>query len=323
MKIAVVYNNDFEGVINTFGIQNKEVYPMETIKAVQEALQQGGHETALIEGNNRIIDSLSSFMPKISKGEVSGMVFNMAYGIQGENRYSHVPSILEMMGIPYVGSSPAGHVLALDKIVAKTIFFQQNLPTPKFWVFDEYNTDLSEVEFPAIVKPKMESISFGLNLVYNEKELNEAVNKVFTTFQQSVLIEKYLPGREFAVCIFGNAHMEALPILEIDLKGKKFQNIDDKLVRPLPRICPAQIPMSLENEMKTISLKAYRALQMRDYARVDLRLDENGNVHILEVNSMASLNPDGSFAIAAKVTGRNYNRLINIILEHAWNRYFG
>ena len=110
MKVAVIYNKqqDVEGVINVFGMQNQEKYNPKTVEQVASALEKGGHNVRIVDGNIKVIDQLESFMPRVVQGEQPGMVFNMAYGIQGVSRYTHIPSLLEMVGIPYVGSSPAG-----------------------------------------------------------------------------------------------------------------------------------------------------------------------------------------------------------------------
>ena len=111
-------------------------------------------------------------MPRVLKCEQPGLVFNVSYGIQGQARYTHVPSILEMVGIPYVGSGPLAHGLALDKVVAKMIFRQHGLPTPDFAVLDSWDDQVPEdLSFPLIVKPKNEAVSFGVTIVHNEDEL--------------------------------------------------------------------------------------------------------------------------------------------------------
>jgi len=117
MKVAIIYNKDLTGVINRFGMQNKEVYNPQTVKMVADALEKGGHNVRIAEGDMHVIERLKEFMPSVIEGERMGMVFNMAYGIQGESRYTHLPAMLEMLGIPYVGSGPEGHSLALDKVI--------------------------------------------------------------------------------------------------------------------------------------------------------------------------------------------------------------
>ncbi|MFH1883785.1 MAG: hypothetical protein ABIL62_13895 [Planctomycetota bacterium] len=175
MKIAIVYNHDFQNVINLFGIPNKERIGQNTIKRIANALKAGGHQVKAIEGDKDLINKLEDFMPRVLKGEQPGLVFNLSYGIQGQARYTHVPSILEMVGIPYVGSGPLAHGMALDKVVAKTIFRQHGLPTPDFTVVDSLENMTCDLIYPLIVKPKNESVSFGVRIVNNEEELQQAI----------------------------------------------------------------------------------------------------------------------------------------------------
>jgi len=186
MKVAIIYNKDLTGVINKFGMQNKERYNPRTVGLVSEALEQGGHNVAVIDGNMDVIQQLQDFMPRVLEGERMGMVFNMAYGIQGESRYTHLPAMLEMLGIPYVGSTPSGHALALDKIITKIIMQKHGIPTPNFWVFSSESEDMSAVEYPVIVKPKMEAVSYGLRIVDNEKDLKEAVQFIVTVTPDNI-----------------------------------------------------------------------------------------------------------------------------------------
>jgi D-alanine-D-alanine ligase len=104
MKVAVVYNRESKNVINLFGVPNREKYGKEAIARITSALKSGGHQVIALEGDKDLVPKLEEFMPRVVKGELPGMVFNLSYGIQGQARYTHVPSILEMMGLPYVGS---------------------------------------------------------------------------------------------------------------------------------------------------------------------------------------------------------------------------
>lgn len=322
--IAIIYNKYFSNVINSFGMQNKEIYNERTVNNVAKALEYYGHNVEIIDGNMNVIDSLKSFMPKVLDGERMGMVFNMAYGIQGESRYTHIPAMLEMLGIPYVGSNPSGHALALDKVITKVIMQQQNIPTPKFWVYSSHDEDMSNVEYPVIVKPKMESVSFGLKVVDNEQDLKEAVKFIIDEFQQQALVEQFIRGREFAVGVIGNSPTEAFPVLEIDLENNPdaIQFVEDKKHKPRQKICPANLPEKLAVQMQEESIKAFKALQLKDFARIDIRMDENDNFYILEINSMASLGASGSYPFAAKAAGLSYDALVNKMLEVAAKRNF-
>ena len=324
MKVAIIHNKDIQGVINTFGMQNKEFYNEKTVKKVAQSLEKAGHNVTVLDGNKQIIERLENFMPRVMEGEQMGMVFNMAYGIQGESRYTHIPSMLEMLGLPYVGSSPSGHILALDKVLTKIIWKNNNLLNPDFWVFHSPEEDLSTVKYPVIVKPKMESVSFGLKVVYNDDDLREAIHFIIAEFDQHALVEQFIRGREFAVGLLGNSPVETFPVLEIDLNGDPdaIQTVDDKKINPKKKICPANISPELADKMQKLSVKAFKALNLRDFSRVDIRLDKDDNIYLLEINSMASLGVTGSYTTAAKVAGYNYESLVNKMLDVASVRYF-
>ncbi len=324
MKVAIIHNKDMSGVINQLGMQNKETYSEKTVLRVAKCLENVGHNVAVLDGNKYIIERLEEFMPRVIEGEQMGMVFNMAYGIQGECRYTHIPSLLEMLGIPYVGSSPAGHALALDKVLTKVIWKNNGLPTPDYWVFSTPNDDMSSVKYPVIVKPKMESVSFGLKVVYNEQDLKEAVHFIITEFQQQALVEQFIRGREFCVGILGNSPVETFPVLEIDLENDPdaIQTEGDKKQRPRNKICPANISEEIAEKMAKLSRDAFKALDLRDFARVDIRMDQQDNIFLLEINSMASLGLTGSYFNAAQVAGYDYQSMVTKMLDVATIRYF-
>ncbi len=324
MKVAIIYNKDLTGVINSFGAQNKELYKSEVVKTVKHALEKAGHNVEIIDGNMHVIEALQDFMPKVMEGERMGMVFNMAYGIQGESRYTHIPSLLEMLGLPYVGSTPSGHALALDKVITKIILQKNNIPTPDFRVFSSPDDPMDDVLFPAIVKPKMEAVSFGLKVVHNKESLREAVDFIITEFKQQALVEKFIRGREFAIGLLGNNPPEVFPIVEIDLGNEPFaiQTNDHKVRNPRRKICPANLPPGISQKMKELSIAAFYALQLRDFSRVDIRMDENDNIYLLEINSMASLGATGSYVLGAKTKKYDFDSLVNKMLDIAVYRYF-
>jgi len=329
MKIAVVYNRDSANVINLFGVPNREKIGLRTIKRLTDALKKGGHQVIALEADKDIVDRLERFMPRVVKGERPGMVFNVSYGIQGQARYTHVPSLLEMMGVPYVGSGPLAHSLALDKVVTKMILRQQGLPTPDFFVFQTPEDPIpADLTYPMIVKPKNEAVSFGLKVVENEEELRAAADVIFREFQQPVLVEQYIEGREVNVGILGNNPPEALPPVELlfGSEGPKIYTYDDKRGasgRQIDHACPAPIGEELLERAKDVAVRAFRSLGCVDCARVDMRLDDAGNLSILEINSLPSLGEHGSYLIGAAHIGLDFGAFVNRLVEVASARYFG
>ena len=329
MRVAVVHNSDPGGVINVFGPQNRERYNPRTVERVARALESGGHTVRIIDGNMHVVERLQDFMPRVIAGERPGMVFNMAYGIQGVSRYTHLPAMLEMLGVPYVGSGPQAHGMALDKVIAKIMFQAAGLPTAKFWNFasvdDRFEDLICTPEHPLIVKPKMEAVSYGITIVKNEDDLLEAVSTIINEFGQHVLVEQFIAGRELAIGLLGNGDPEVLPIVEIDLAGdpNAIQTDSDKLRAPRGKLCPAPLDEEQTAEMRELAKRAFRSLELFDFARVDLRLDADNKPYILEINSMASLGLTGTYVHAAQTAGYTYDSMVNRMLDVAAIRYFG
>lgn len=328
MKVAVVYNRESRSVINLFGAPNQEKIGLQTIKRLSDALKKGGHQVVAIEGDKDLVDRLEEFMPQVVKGERPGMVFNVSYGIQGQARYTHVPSILEMVGIPYVASGPLAHSLALDKVVTKMILRQNNISTPDFTVLNSPDDEVPELTYPMIVKPKSEAVSFGLKVVYNKKELEKAAGVIFEKYNQPVLVEQYIDGREVNVGLLGNNPPEILPPVELVFSkdGPQIYTYEDKTGRSgrtMEYACPAPIGDELLETARTLAAKAFNALGCYDCARVDMRLDKKGSLYILEVNSLPSLGEHGSYTIGAQHVGLDFTALANRLVEVASARYFG
>jgi D-alanine-D-alanine ligase len=328
MRVAVVWNNERSGVINRFGQLCPERYGRTTVENVVAALREFGHDSLLCEGDRGMLAALERFMPPDAQGRPTGMVFNMAYGIQGECRYTHVPAILEMGGVPYTGSSPLGHALALDKIITKRLIRDAGVLTPNFCVMRRGSEDVGDLQFPVVVKPRHESTSFGLRLARAPSELSEAVEAIVAQYQQDALVEEYIEGREICVSLLGNDEPEILPLVEQDFGEREMRLItwDDKVHKAAEepqKICPAQVENTLVAKLRDISIATFRACQCRDYARVDIRIDGTGRAYVLEINSMAALGRSASYVLAAKTAGLNFSLLVNRILDVAHRRYYG
>ncbi|MER8594230.1 ATP-grasp domain-containing protein [Mesorhizobium sp. M1182] len=327
MRVAVVWNHDHTGVINRFGQSCPEDDDRETVERVVASLQQGGHETLLCEGDKGLFATLERFMPPDSHARPSGIVFNMAYGIQGQCHSSHVPCMLEMAGVPYTGSSPLGHGLALDKVITKRLIRDGGVPMPNFRVMRHGTESADDLRFPVVVKPRHGFASFGLQLVHEPAQLRHAVEMIVTQYAQDALVEEYIEGREICVALLGNGELEALPLVELDFGDRETRlfTLEDKLkmvVAP-QRICPAQIDSRLATVLRDISVATFRACQCRDYARIDLRIDRSGQPFVLEINSMPGLSPTSIYPLAARAAGHSFSSLVNRILDVAHTRYFG
>ncbi|MER9274054.1 ATP-grasp domain-containing protein [Mesorhizobium sp. M0643] len=326
MRVAVVWNHDHTGVINRFGQPSPVFDDREEVESVVAALQQGGHETLLCEGDKGLLATLERFMPPDPQARPSGIVFNMATGIQGECRDAHVPAMLEMAGVPYCGPSPLGYGLALDKVITKRLIRDRGVPTPNFRIMRCGTESTGDLRFPVVVKPRQESNSLGLQLIHEPAQLRQAAEVIITQYGQDALVEEYIEGREITVALLGNGELEVLPLVEKDF-GDREEHIatweDKELMAATQKICPAKIGSSLATVLRNISVATFRACQCRDFARVDIRIDRTGQPFVLEINNMPSLRMCHSYVLAATTAGYSLSSLVNCILNLAHTRYFG
>ena len=329
MRVAVVYNRDSQNVINLFGMPNQEKIGLKTPSSGSPTLcAGGGHQVTAMEADKELIPKLESFMPRVVAGERPGMVFNVSYGLQGQARYTHVPSILEMIGIPYVASGPLGHSLALDKVVTKMILRQNGIPTPDFAVLDTPDAPVAaDLPYPMVVKPKNEAVSFGLAVAHDEAELRAAAQVIFDRFSQPVLAEQYIEGREVNVGLLGNAPPEPFPPVLLSFgDGPQIYTYEDKTGRSgrtIQPVCPAPISEELTEQAQQIAVRSFTALGLSDCARVDMRLDPDDNLYVLEANSLPSLGEHGSYLVGAAHVGMDFAAFVNRLVEVASARYFG
>lgn len=304
----------------------------ETVDAIAEALTKGGCKVAKIEADEEAYSKLRKLEPQI--------VFNIAEGLRGESRESHIPAMLEMLGIPYTGSGPLALAVSLDKAWTHQFLSVNGVPSPFFQVFTKPSEKIDgKLELPAVVKPLAEGSSKGVrssSLVRDEQSLRKQVSWVIETYNQPAIVEKFLPGREFTVGLIGNDAPTVLPIVELLLnrlpKGASpLYSYEAKWVWDVPEKpldifrCPADISRRLEKEIKQIAVKTFKSLNCRDVCRIDMRLDENDILHVLEVNPLPGLipNPDAHSCLpeAARAAGYTYDQLICTILWQALKRY--
>ncbi len=329
MKIAVVHNIEHSGVINRFGRPNKERYYRQEIDAFIETLKKDKHQVEEFDGDIYLLSKLKSFLPPIERDKKpEGLIFNLAYGIQGNSRYAHIPAMLEMAGVAYTGSDPLTHAIALDKEITKRLLLQGGIPTPRFIVVDkETSTEMLKKNgliFPLIIKPKDEAASFGISVVDDEKELINNVLSTIDEFDQALVVEEYLNGRELNVALIGNGStLEIFDPVEIDFNnsGDRFQSFTGKKTAKYGHICPADIPEHLSQKLKILAKKTFNLLKCRDYARVDFRLDANDKPYVLEINSMAAIHREGSFFHAAKHAGYDYQGMLHKMINETIDRY--
>jgi D-alanine-D-alanine ligase len=313
----------------------------ETVESISQSLRGVGHEAFHLEGDETLMEALREHKPDFC--------FNICEGLRGDARESHVPAILEMLGVPYTGSRVLANAISLEKVIAKRIWRDRGLPTVPFQLFNDPEAPLrSTLRFPLFVKPVREGSGKGvhpMSIVQNETDLRRETRRIVNDYHQPALVESFLPGREFTVGIIGNSetgHKRAnpelyqtdgfhyFPILEIDPTvgvGQGVYGSEAKLITPgevdAPLyLCPAEIPLTLQKEMCRLTRSAAIAIGAVDCSRVDLRLDSEGHPYLLEINTLPGLNPEVSdLCIMASAEEMDYAVLINEILNLAVDRY--
>ena len=301
-----------------------------TIAAVEAALSRLG-KVVRIEATEDFPERLRAIRPDI--------VFNIAEGFHGVNRESHVPAICEFFGIPYSGSDPFTLTLCLDKARAKETLSFHGIPTPRFAVVENL-TDLDErtgdLDLPLFIKPLHEGSSKGItdgNLCWDRDHLLTQTRFLLENYRQPVLVEEYLPGKEFTCGVLGNGgeatvlplvgmNFDALPKGALPIYSFDAKFVWDRPERPLEIFqCPATISRELQAAIEAVVLDAYRVLGCRDWARIDVRLDAAGKPNILEVNPLPGILPDPAenscLPKAARAAGIGYDELIQSCLRFA------
>ena len=304
----------------------------ETINAVKAAIETQ-HNVNLVEADDNAFEKLKTIKPDI--------VFNIAEGFNGISREAQIPAMLDMLLIPYTGSDPLTLATCLDKARTKEILSYHKILNPKFLLVDmPEQVKVQDFNYPLMVKPVSEGSSKGIFTSSFAKDLSELmseVKRILGEYGQPALIEEFLPGREFTVAIIGNGkEAEVLPIVEIKyndfpegfipIYSYEAKWILDTKENPLEVFsCPAKIDKGLEEKIKSIALRTYNILRCRDWSRIDIRLDKNGEPNIIEVNPLPGILPNveenSCFPKAARAAGLDYTAMINKVLFAAAKRY--
>ncbi len=314
LRIGFTYNVKRQG---NHGDADAEYDSPTTIEAITVALEAMGHVVVPLEANRELPS-------KLMESKVS-LVFNIAEGLSGRNREAQVPALCELCGIPYTGSDSATLALALDKALTKRLLRQHDILTPEFQVMTTGREKLSsKLRYPLIVKPVAEGSSKGIvskSVVDDEATLRKVVRELVDRYKQPALIEEYITGREFTVGLLGDRRPRVLPPMEILFKDRNnLRPIYDFEVKQnwtehVFYQCPAKLtPTDLRN-VERAAVRAFQALDCRDVCRVDLRMNDKGDVYVLELNPLPGLTPDYSdLCFIATAAGMDYRTLIAEIL---------
>ena len=327
MKIGFTY--DLRKAYTEMGLSEEETAEFDsedTIIAIEDALKDLGHEVSRI-GN------IYELTRRLSHGECWDIVFNISEGLYGPARESQVPALLDAYRIPYTFSDSLTLALCLDKAVTKKLVLHSGVPTPEFVVIRNlhemrYEKRLQSNIYPLFVKPVSEGTSKGINqesVVWDFEDLKKQCKKLFSRFDQPVLAEKYLSGREFTAGIIGTGkHAECIGVMQIKLNTgaeRDSYSYMNKEFYEQRVIYSLVVDKGVAKEAADIALKAYRALGCRDAGRVDLKADEEGNLFFLEINPLPGLHPVRSdLSILCGKAGIPYRDLISKIMNSAIHR---
>ena len=250
---------------------------------------------------------------------LADIVFMGLHGDVGEN--GKLQATFDILGIRYTGPNYLGSALAMDKGIAKKIFKMSGVPTPLGTSIKMAQKDVSLAELglslPVVIKPCSGGSSIGVYIVHTEEEYREAIEKSFK-YEDEVVIEPYIKGREFACGIIDG---KALPVIEIIPKTGFFDYANKYQAGATDEICPAQIPDEIAEKMQRATELAFKSLKLDIYSRADFLLDENGNIYCLEVNTLPGMTATSLLPQEAKAAGIEYGDLCELIIEKSLARY--
>jgi D-alanine-D-alanine ligase len=306
------------------------------LEQVCGALKKAGHSTSTIAVDRdlaRTVHELTAKRPDL--------VFNLAESFSGKSALeSNVAGLLNLLDLRYTGSSPAGLLLAGDKSISTKMLRANGVKTPDSTTLFRGTVEAAgKLAFPLIVKPPQEDASLGItgkSVVNDLQELFEQLDALHAEYASPILVEEFVEGREFYVGVIGNAQPQALPIIEMDFTGfpadmpriaswaaKWGDDGDEKGAEyaGTKSIFPDDLDEELVDRVHAVAIDAFRALRLRDYARVDMRLSPAGEIYVLEINPNCYLEQNAEFARAARKADIEYDALIARIVELASARY--
>lgn len=306
------------------------------IPQLEEALHSLEHRVRRV-----VVDADITPVIQGMRSDPPELVVNIAESFGGKSALeSNVAALLNLLGLRYTGSSPAGLIMAGDKTLTKKVLSFHGIRTPEFATVYRGALDWAgNIDFPLIVKPPQEDASLGISsasVVHDLRELFQRIDVLQEQYQQPVLVEQFIEGREFYVGVLGNANARAMPIIELDFTGfpagqPKIASWEAKwgdegdghgaAYEGTRSVFPADVPPHLDRRIKEVAIEAFQALRLRDYGRIDLRVTPSEEIFVIEVNPNCYLERESEFARAAAQDGLEYRALISRIVELAAARY--
>lgn len=334
IDVAILYNVDFEDAIppSDQGPDNRATVESVATDVSAALGADGSHALTLIPVDGDFADlraALETLAPSC--------VFNLCESLGGDARLETVlPTVLDLLGIAYTGSCAEALSAALYKDRVKARLIQAGVPTPD-WVLMDRPDAPCDLPYPLFVKPSREDGSAGISsrsVVHNEQELRTRVDELISTFKAPCLVEQFIDGREFNVALLGYPQARVLPLQEIDFSALpddkpkivsydakwRAGSVDDLGTQP---VMHPDLPSAMAARLRRAASEAFRAVDVRDYGRVDLRLSSSGVPYVIDVNPNCDLSPDAGFARAARSVGIEYPALLKLLVRYALRRRKG
>jgi len=303
-----------------------EYEPEATVLLLEAAIARLGHRSVRLGGPHALLAALG-------KGELPELdaAMTIAEGWGGREREAWAPVLLAMAGVPTLGSDATTLSVALDKNWARTLVAAAGVPVPDQIVIGS-PADACEAtlpgQFPLFVKPRWEGTAKGItpsSRVASRAALVAEVERIVRDYQQPALVESFLAGPEYTITVVGNDPPHALPVLQRALETRSRIGLHALERHPAPaggwqHCLPGSLDAALEHELAALSVRAFRALDCRDFARADFKLDAHGVPRFLEINPLPTFAPDASFGILAELEGRPVEALVADVLASGLRR---
>lgn len=343
IKVAIYYNepdslekkqseNIQEESLNfevVFDLEQSD--PLKEFNAIAEILNKNGYAAYTLN-----LKSDVRLLIRNLEKEKPDVVFNFVEEFYDNPRLEmNVCALFELFKIPYTGAPPFALAACQNKVLTKRILNTFDIKTPKFKLIRQIKTKYTHsLKYPIIVKPPYEDASSGIeneSIVRSNSDLINRIAYIIEEFKQPALIEEYVEGRELNVSVFGDKELTVLPISEIDFSNvpdhlekivsysAKWEPTHEAYHKTIP-ICPAQLSKRVQKKVEKIALAAFRAMGVRDYARVDMRLAPDNSVYVLEINPNPDISEGVAFMRSAEAAGYSYNKMLLKIVELALQR---
>jgi D-alanine-D-alanine ligase len=296
------------------GVSSERKVSLKTGNNILGSLHRSGYDAFLIDPQD------DDFIDGIKKVDIAFLALHGRYGEDGT-----VQGLLELLKVPYTGSGVLSSALVIDKILTKKIMIREDIPTPPYIEIDSGNPVkklihidgeiIKDMGYPVVVKPNTEGSTIGISKADSIEELESGV-RLASRYDNRVMIEKYIAGRELTVGVIGK-DPQALPVIEIKPKSGFF-DYEAKYTKNLTEyIVPAEIKNSMTEKIIDLSLRCHKCFSCFGLSRVDFILDKENIPYILELNTMPGMTSTSLVPMAAKAAGIDFDHLIEIILDSA------